>query len=305
MQDQYIKKVQLLLECLPEVAEQECFALKGGTAINLFINQEFPRLSVDIDLTYLPIEERATTLIGIEQGLLEIARKIQQKNSTLKIKQQINNSTNSLIRIAISNQDTMIKIEPNLIFRGNVYPVVKMDLVTKAEQQFNISAINVPVMAQADVYAGKICAALDRQHPRDLFDIFYLLKQGFTKEIKNAFLVYLISCNRPMHEILQPNRLDKSKEYRDEFFGMANFPVEYHVLETTREKLIQSLYESLTENDKQLLISIKKGEPDWAKFIFPDIYKLPSIQWKLINLSKMDVAKKKTHLEKLIKVLYQ
>lgn len=53
----YKQQVSLLLSVLPEVAKESCFALHGGTAINLFV-RDMPRLSVDIDLTYLPLEDR-------------------------------------------------------------------------------------------------------------------------------------------------------------------------------------------------------------------------------------------------------
>ena len=53
----YYKQVQLLVQLLPLVAEEDCFALKGGTAINLFVC-DLPRLSVDIDLVYLPMNNR-------------------------------------------------------------------------------------------------------------------------------------------------------------------------------------------------------------------------------------------------------
>lgn len=62
--DTYKKQVELLLKTLPEVAKETCFALHGGTAINLFI-RNMPRLSVDIDLTYLPIEGYETSRTNI------------------------------------------------------------------------------------------------------------------------------------------------------------------------------------------------------------------------------------------------
>ena len=52
----YSDQVALLMSVIPAVAEESCFALKGGTAINLFI-RDLPRLSVDIDLTYLPVAD--------------------------------------------------------------------------------------------------------------------------------------------------------------------------------------------------------------------------------------------------------
>jgi predicted nucleotidyltransferase component of viral defense system len=50
----YYKQVELMLKIIPLVAAERCFALKGGTAINLFV-RDMPRFSVDIDLTYLAI----------------------------------------------------------------------------------------------------------------------------------------------------------------------------------------------------------------------------------------------------------
>ena len=75
--DIYRRQVELLVRTLPHVAEEECFALKGGTAINLFI-RDLPRLSVDIDLTYLPNADRKQALFGIEGALKRIAGRIQK-----------------------------------------------------------------------------------------------------------------------------------------------------------------------------------------------------------------------------------
>ncbi len=63
----YYQRAELLLRVLPAIATESCFALKGGTAINFFI-RDLPRLSVDIDLTYLPIESREQTLLHISEA---------------------------------------------------------------------------------------------------------------------------------------------------------------------------------------------------------------------------------------------
>jgi hypothetical protein len=76
-QDVYKNQVALLLEVLPVLNDFKCFALKGGTAINLFIH-DMPRLSVDIDLTYLPIESRDVFLPNIEVELLKMKQLIEQ-----------------------------------------------------------------------------------------------------------------------------------------------------------------------------------------------------------------------------------
>lgn len=70
---QYQDQVKLLLDILPFVAEEPCFALKGGTAINLF-EWDLPRLSVDIDLTYLPTQGREDALASISEALAVLRR---------------------------------------------------------------------------------------------------------------------------------------------------------------------------------------------------------------------------------------
>lgn len=72
----YSRQVALLLRVIPEIAKESCFALHGGTAINLFI-RDLPRLSVDIDLTYLPIEDRDSSIKNINDALSRIKDSIE------------------------------------------------------------------------------------------------------------------------------------------------------------------------------------------------------------------------------------
>lgn len=82
--------------------------------------------------------------------------------------------------------------------------------------------LNVRVLSLEDTYGGKICAALDRQHPRDLFDIKLLLEnEGLTEKIKKAFIVYLISHDRPIVEVLNPGLQDIKQIFENEFAGMT------------------------------------------------------------------------------------
>lgn len=75
--DTYRQQVALLIRVLPFVAKERAFALKGGTAINLFV-RDMPRLSVDIDLTYLPIQDRATSLAAINAAMQGIKERIER-----------------------------------------------------------------------------------------------------------------------------------------------------------------------------------------------------------------------------------
>jgi len=299
----YEAQVKLLIRCLPMVASIETFALKGGTAINLFVQPDFPRLSVDIDVVYLPLQNRVESLLGIEAGLLQIQKKLMNTLSGISITPHKNHQTKTITRLTVEREGVAIKIEPNLVLRGTVYPPLKMDLSKAVVARYELSVYNVPVASKADLYGGKICAALDRQHPRDLFDIKRLLEEGISEDIKKAFLIYLASHNRPMHELLEPNRLELQDLYTEEFLGMSTTEVTCEMLIETREHLIQKLHKLLNKQDKEFLIGIKNGEIKGELLTLPNIDQLPGIQWKCINIGKMDKAVHQRALKKLEAVL--
>lgn len=291
----FFKQADLLLRLLPSVNEDKDFALHGGTAINFFV-RDLPRLSVDIDLTYLPIESRNKTLENITKKLGEMAGRFRVAFPGIRVDEKMENSGH-VLKLIVNYEKALVKIEPNPIIRGSVFLVEERDLVRRAEQEFEkfVSVRTLPVHA---LYGGKICAALDRQHPRDLFDIKLLLEnEGFSAEIRKAFLVYLISSNRPMNELLNPTLKNERKIFEIEFLGMSFIPVNYEDLEKVRAQLIQLIMEGLTNDDRKFLLSFKEGKPDWSLLDVKEADKLPAIQWKLVNLAKMD---RKKHTEAIL-----
>ena len=148
-----------------------------------------------------------------------------------------------------------------------------------------------------------MCAALDRQHPRDLFDVGFLLKSGIGVDLKNAFLIYLISNNRPMHELLMPNLIDIKSSYENEFVGMANVETKLEQLLDNRINLIAKLNTIFDDKNKEFLISVKKGEPDFSLYPVAGVENMPSIKWKLHNIEKMDKDKQVVQLKKLEQAL--
>lgn len=80
----YRKQLQLLIRTLPLVADEDCFALEGGTAINLFY-RDLPRLAVDIDLAYLPVAQRQRSLREIETALKRIAGRVRERDSSITV----------------------------------------------------------------------------------------------------------------------------------------------------------------------------------------------------------------------------
>ncbi len=296
----YYKQVQLLMQVLPFVAKQACFALKGGTAINLFV-REFPRLSVDIDLVYLPMKARDEALDEICEALDVISADLKTAFKDAEITEAYKSKRDSL-RLIVARNGVQIKVELSPVLRGTVYEPRLMEVCEAVEEEFGY--VEVPVVALADLYAGKICAALDRQHPRDLFDVKWLLEnEGLTDEIRKAFLVYLSSHNRPMAELLKPQYKELSAIYAGEFANMAETDVTLEELVAVRERLVELIHQGLTESEKGFLLTFKSREPDWALLGLEGVSELPAIKWKQINLAKMPENKHKLALEKLKGIL--
>ncbi len=299
----YFDQVKLMLTILPIVGQEEAFALKGGTALNFF-HFNMPRLSVDIDLTFLPIKPRDETLTDITVSLSRISDKIikffpQTQIQKIKLKR-----TDYIYKLIISNGNSLVKIEPNLILRGSCYPPVYKALCKKASEVFKME-MKIRILSLADLYGGKICAALDRQHPRDLFDIKLLFETGNLNEpIRQAFVIYLASHNRPMSELLSPNFMDFRQLFENEFKGMTSMDVSYAELEKTRQDLVSLLHKQLSSNEREFLLSVKMGIPDFSLLPISGLENFPAIKWKIQNILKMKPKKKIAATEKLRTILY-
>lgn len=299
----YVQQVTLLVRMLASVRKEPCFALKGGTAINLFY-RDLPRLSVDIDLTYLPYQDRTTSLLMINDALQRIAHDIEQRNNGIGIYFKRCKSSNRIQKIIAGNTER-IKIEPNDVLRCHLYPTELRKLSPAAESMLGITIDNIPTLSFHEVYAGKICAALDRQHPRDLFDIQQLYQhEGIDEAMLDAFVIYAACSPRPINEILNPNEIDIKQAYNHEFVGMTNESVSYDVLISARQQLISDIRGKLTQNHKNFLLSIKSGDPDYHLMPFHHLEQFPALTWKINNTKKMSPDKRKIMLDKLNQVLH-
>ncbi|KTC83353.1 nucleotidyl transferase AbiEii/AbiGii toxin family protein [Legionella cincinnatiensis] len=301
----YQNQVALLIDTLPVLNKFECFALKGGTAINLFF-QNMPRLSVDIDLTYLFIEPRDEFLTNIEAELIKMKQLLSKNNLVVK---ETRTKGGVLTKLLVYQNTAMIKIEPNFTLRGNVFPCEEKELCQKAQDTF-FKYARTRTLSKADVYGGKICAALDRHHPRDLFDIKLLMEQGgVSDEIRQAFVIYLASTNRPMHELLSPQPMNEpvKKEFETlfnkQFAGMTDLPVTHTELFPIQHQLAIQLINDFSDKERQFLLSVKSGEPEWSLMSLSGIDQLPGIQWKLHNINKLEKQKKRELQDKLKAIL--
>jgi predicted nucleotidyltransferase component of viral defense system len=297
----YRRQVALLIRVLPLVAEEKDFALKGGTAINLFV-RDMPRLSVDIDLTYLPVDDRSASLAAIDTALKRIAARAARVIAGSRVELSRLRLEGIVKRVIVRAQGAQIKIEVTPVLRGCVYEPVIMSVAPAVEEEFGFA--ETQVVSFADLYAGKIVAALDRQHPRDLFDVRELLaNEGVGNELRRAFLIYVLSHDRPIAELLAPTRKDVEKEFRRGFEGMTKEPVSLDALLTARESLIAAMVDEMSEAHRRFLISFKRGEPDWLLAGIPGAEQLPALNWKLHNLGKLSDERRHQAVAKLEKVL--
>ena len=301
---EYRNQVELLLQVLPYIAKEKNFALKGGTAINLFV-RDMPRLSVDVDLTYLPLDTRTNALNNIQEGLKRIKTELEKNIPNLKVSTvSLNGETD--VKLNCQAQNAQIKIEVNTITRGNVFPIKLMQVTDIVQDEFDkFAAINV--VSMAELYGGKICAAVDRQHPRDIFDVRLLLdNEGFNDEIWQGFKVGLISHYKPISELISPILKDQKSAFETQFAGMTNVEFSYEDYVNTRNELIEIIKSKLSSDDKEFILSFEMGEPKWELFPIHVLKDLPAIQWKLININKLKEANPSKHgvmIEKLKDIL--
>jgi len=282
MKGTHKKQVSLLLDILPEVAKEDVFALHGGTAINLFC-LNMPRLSVDIDLTYIPASEsRNTDLQNIRLALEKVKERLRKQIPNISFTDPMR--AEEELKLICTTSEAMVKIEVNQINRGIIAETELKILCDKAQEVFD-KFCEVRTVSQKQLWGGKIIAALDRQHPRDLFDIRNMINGiGYSMEIKEGFIFFLLCSKRPMQELLNPHPIDQSAVFESQFKGMTDNSFGIHEFENTRELLIKMINESLTDEDKGFLLTFSKGEPDWTKI---DYSKFPAIRWKLLNIQKL------------------
>jgi predicted nucleotidyltransferase component of viral defense system len=291
----YRAQVELLIRVLPHIAKVHSLALKGGTAINLFV-RDMPRLSVDIDLTYLPVGPRAESLQGISEALDRIKVGLEKEVLGISVTKPLQDGGQEAKLICTFRQAT-VKVEVNTVIRGCLWPTRRMPLVAAVQDEFGLFATS-QIVSQAELFGGKICAGLDRQHPRDLFDIHQLfLDEGITREIKDGFLASLVSHSRPMNELLNPNFLDQRVVFDTQFIGMTVAPFTYLELEAARKRLVNDVHESLSKEDRDFLLSFKSGDPDWSLFPHEHLKSLPAVQWKLVNIRKLKTENTTKHAE--------
>lgn len=295
----YLDTARLLTRVAPLVFVDDTFALKGGTAINLFV-RDMPRLSVDLDLVFpdhrLPRDE---ALHRINEAIRQSVERLNKRGFQTHVPTSGDAGETKLL---VRQGATEVKVEVNFVMRGTVQPVRMASLTPNARDTLEAD-IEIPVVSLEDVYGGKLMAAMDRQHPRDLFDVMQLFAhEGITAGIRRAFVVYLASHNRPVHEVLFPSLRDIRHEFEHNFVGMTAEPVELDALLAAREQMMRELQQGLTEDERRFLLSLVTAEPEWALLDIPHVEKLPGVRWKLQNLERLRKANVRKFAEQSVEL---
>jgi predicted nucleotidyltransferase component of viral defense system len=288
----YLDTARLLTQVAPLVFTDNAFALKGGTAINLFV-RDMPRLSVDLDLVFpdytLP---RTQALAQINDAIRQAAERLTTRGFQVHIFAATDTGETKLL---VRRDKIEVKVEVNFVMRGTIHPVSTASLTQKAREVLRAD-LEAPLVSVEDMYGGKLVAAMDRQHPRDLFDVTQLFAhEGITPSIRRAFVVYLASHNRPVHEVLFPAKRDITQEYERTFRGMTTEPVALDELLQARERMMRELQMGLDTQERAFLLSLVRNTPDWSQLEIAHLDQLPAIQWKLRNLAELARTNPKKH----------
>lgn len=296
MNGTYTATVLQLLDIAPVVFTTPHFALKGGTALNLFLH-DLPRLSVDIDVVFTNHSHgREAALQAIAAELSAISQKLKAMGYEVR---QRRNSAGNESKLMVIGPLAEVKVEVNELFRGTLLPLQQRPLSPASEEEF-AQAVTLPLLATAELYGSKLVAAMDRQHPRDLFDVLVLYNDtGLTPEIMDCFVAYLAGHNRPVHEVLVPRLQHLDATFANQFNGMTRDEVSLEALEQTRQRLVQELPRALTDQHRTFLLSLVQNQPRWDCMPFPHLQELPAIRWKLQNLAKLRGAKRTEQIEGL------
>jgi predicted nucleotidyltransferase component of viral defense system len=284
MNREYLETARLLIQVAPLVFVDDQFGLKGGTAINLFL-RDMPRLSVDLDLVFTDhAVGRKEAIARINAAVRDAADRLRARRFEVYVPEAGGDGETKLM---VRSGTAEVKVEINTVMRGTVHRVRRANLTPLARDTL-LADIEIPVLASEDVYGGKIVAALDRQHPRDLFDVMELLKhEGITPGIRRAFVVYLASHNRPVHEVLFPELRDIQMDYERNFIGMTSQPTELAELLETRDRMINELHAGLDADERRFLLSLVRAQPEWELLGIPHVSELPAVRWKLQNLARL------------------
>lgn len=219
------------------------------------------KLRIPASLTYIP---------PLKIGNFRCVASIEKGVAGAKAR-RIEGGGRGATRVAVRLGTAEIKIETSPVTRGVIHPPKLMTVSDAVQDAFGFA--ETQVVSFEDLYGDKLHAALDRQHPRDLFDVKLLYEnEGLTDALFWIFLIYVASSPRPAHELLNPNLADLEQSFAQEFVGMTKYPVSLDALIDVRARLIGDIHSRLNDTAQVFLLSLQDATPDF------DAIDLPAVQ---------------------------
>lgn len=211
-----VEKVYRLLELLEIFMEtpylSDRLALKGGTAINLFCSNQFPRLSIDLDLNYVGTYKKEVMQKErpeLEDAIINICKKLKYK--LYRNPRYHAGGKTVLIYDSIMGNKGRLEIDLNYVYRMPLWEVKWQTSPTWPK------AINAKILDVHELAAGKLNALLEREVSRDLFDSHQLLTKWSldNEKLRLAFTVYAAMRKQAWHKITIENVKASVKDVRD------------------------------------------------------------------------------------------
>ena len=294
---EYQRQATLLIELLPTVARQSDFALYGGTAINLFL-LDAPRLSIDLDLKFLPPLKIDAAKARIDEILQEVRAEIEKDIPGTRVEQEQKQDRRLPRLLVIRDRDgALVKIEVNPLQVGSIFSPQPRQLSAKVAADFSVAATTMEILAPAEIYAGKIAAALERAHPRDLFDIRQMPDSIWDDQRLWAALAVCLAMSRgrDLHRLIAEKNAGKiivSLDYENFAPMMRTARATLQELEEAGSRLHARLLSRMPAGCKKLLVDFFCGQADWSA-IGVDIDALPGLQWRSEGIRKMEGRRKR------------
>lgn len=249
------------------------------------------------------MQDYAHDVQQIEAALGRLAESLRGAPLRLQVQTSAAEGTRAVTRLIASRGRARVQIETTPVMRGTVHPVRQMHVSSRVEEVFGFASAQV--LDFADLYAGKMAAALSRQHPRDLFDLGAMLADERADErLWRTFLVYLTCSPRPAWEILEPGEPQGFEEtFSAHFDGMTAGPTSIGELLENRARLLSRIAGWLDAPSRAFLESAERESPDFRLIGLPHAAELPGVRRKLQNLASRSKRKREEDLRQLLETL--
>jgi hypothetical protein len=239
----------------------------------------------------LPVHDYAEDAKLIAETLVRLADVLRARPLELQVQLSAGEGA-GVTRLVASRGRARVQIETTPVMRGTVHPARNMVVRPRVEEAFGFASVQV--LDFADLYAGKLAAALSRQHPRDLFDVGLLLEDERADQVLwRTFLVYMTCSPKPAWEMLAPRvPADFAATFDAHFKGMTAEPIEVEVLLDIHERLLARVVDWLDEPSCAFLRSIEDQQPEFDLIGLPHAANLPAVLRKLHNLAQRTDVKR-------------